>query len=282
MLKKKLDSQNNIVFDRLTLGEKVDSPDATTLPVKFAISLLQDRNGEIQLGIPVSGDLDDPKFSLGSIIMNAVKNLIMKAMTAPFALLGALLPQGVGEINHVDMDYTTGKITDTGVKKLDALAKILRDRPNLELDIQGDLETEKGKEILTQDMFDKKLKTQKLKEMMKQGAAGVSIDQVTVSPDETQKYLKMAYDEEFSKGLLKSVFSKTPPPEEMKTQLLTRIQVTDEEVKSLAYDWALKVKEYLLESGKVEPRRLFVLEPTIVSTAAKTESGGNGVNLKLK
>jgi uncharacterized protein involved in outer membrane biogenesis len=279
---KKLDSQNNIVFDRLTLGEKVDSPDATTLPVKFAISLLQDRNGEIQLGIPVSGDLNDPKFSLGSIIMNAVKNLILKAVTAPFALLGALLPQGVGEINHVDMDYTTGKMTDTGVKNLDALAKILHDRPNLELDIQGCLETNKGKEILTQDLFDKKLKTQKLKEMMKQGAAGVSIDQVTVSQDETQKYLKMAYDDEFSKGLLKSVFSKTSPPEEMKTQLLAKIQVTDEEVKSLAYDWALKVKEYLLESGKVEPRRLFVLEPTIVSPAAKTESAGNGVNLKLK
>jgi uncharacterized protein involved in outer membrane biogenesis len=280
--KKKLDSQNNIVFDRLTLGEKVDSPDATTLPVKFAISLLQDRNGEIQLGIPVSGDLDDPKFSLGSIIMNAVKNLIMKAVTAPFALLGALLPQGVGEINHVDMDYTTGKLTDAGLKKLDALAKILHDRPNLELDIQGCLETKKGKEVLIQDMFDKKLKTQKMKEMMKKGAGGVSVDQVTVSPDETEKFTKMAYEEEFPKGLLKSVLSKSPPPEEMKTQLLAKIQVTDEDVKSLAYDWALKVKEYLLESGKVEPRRLFILEPTIVSPAAKTESGGNGVNMKLK
>jgi len=280
--RKKLDSQNNIVFDRLTLGEKVDSPDATTLPVKFAISLLQDRNGEIQLGIPVSGDLDDPKFSLGSIIMNAVKNLVMKAVTAPFTLLGALLPQGAGEINHVDMDFTTGKITDAGLKKLDALAKILHDRPNLELDIQGCLETEKGKEILTQDLFAKKLKTQKLKEMMKKGDSAITVDQVTVSPDETPKYLKMAYEEEFPKGLLKSVFGKTAPPEEMKIQLLAKIQVTDEDVKSLAYDWALKVKEYLLESGKVEPKRLFVLEPSIVSPGAKTESGGNGVNLKLK
>jgi uncharacterized protein involved in outer membrane biogenesis len=280
--KKKLDSQNNIVFDRLTLGEKVDSPDATTLPVKFAISLLQDRNGEIQLGIPVSGDLDDPKLSLGSIIMNAVKNLIMKAVTAPFALLGALLPQGVGEINHVNMDYTTGKITDDGTKKLDALSKILRDRPNLELDIQGYIDVEKGKEILTRELFDRKLKTQKLKEMMKQGASEVSIDRITVGQDETQKFLKMAYDEEFPKGVLKSAFSKTPSLEEMKTQLLTKIQVTNEDVNSLAYDWALKVKEYLLESGKVEPRRLFVLEPTIVNMTTKTESGENGVNLKLK
>jgi uncharacterized protein involved in outer membrane biogenesis len=282
IVRKKLDSQNNIVFDRLTLGEKVDSPDATTLPVKFAISLLQDRNGEIQLGIPVAGELDDPKFSLGSIIMNALKNLIMKAVTAPFALLGALLPQGVGEINHVDMEYAAGKITDEGIKKLDALAKILGDRPNLELDIQGCVETEKGRELLTQELFARKLKTQKMKEMMKQGASGVSIDQITVGPDETQKYLKMAYDEEFPKGLLKSAFTKNPSTEEMKSQLLTRIQVSDEDVNSLAYDWALKVKEYLLESGKVEPRRLFVLEPAIVGSVAKAEPGKDGVNLKLK
>jgi uncharacterized protein involved in outer membrane biogenesis len=281
--KKQLDSQNNIVFDRLTLGDKVDSPDATTLPVKFAISLLQDSKGEIELGIPVTGNLDDPKFSLGQVIINTIKNILMKAVTAPFALLGALLPQGVGEIDHVDMDYATGNIPEASVKKLDAIAKILRDRPNLEVDLQGSVEPEKGKEILTQSLYEKQLKTEKMKEIIKKGGVAVSVEQVAVSPEEVPKYLKMAYNEEFHKGgFLKGIFGKEPSPEEMKAQLLTKIQVTDEDLRSLAYDWALKVKEYLLETGKVEPRRLFVLEPTIGSPAQKTESKGNGVNLKLK
>jgi uncharacterized protein involved in outer membrane biogenesis len=283
IVKKTLDSQNNIVLDRLTLGEKVDSPEATTLPVKFAVSLLQDTKGEIALGIPVTGNLDDPNFSLGTVILSVLKNLIMKAVSAPFTLLGALLPQGVGEIDRVEMNYASGKITDAGVKKLDAVAKILHDRPNLELDLQSNVDPETGKEILTQSLFETKIKSQKMKELIKRGEVVVSVDQVTVTPDEYEKYLKAAYEEDFSKGgFFKLSFGKKPSPEEMKSQLLTKIQVTDDDLRSLAYDWTLAVKEYLLEAGKVEPRRLFVLEPIIGNPATKTDSKGSGVNLKLK
>ncbi len=283
IVKKTLDSQNNIVFDRLTLGEKTDSPDATTLPVKFAVSLLQDSKGEIALGIPVNGNIDDPNFSLGKIILSAVKNIIMKAVTAPFALLGSLLPQGIQDIDRVEIDSATGKITEASLKKLDAVAKILHDRPNLELDVQSNVESQTGSEILKQKLYETKLKSQKMKEMIKKGAVVVSVDQVTLSPDEVPKYLKMAYEEEFPKGgFLKLDFSKKPSPDEMKSQLLAKIQVNDDDLQSLAYDWALAVKEYLLESGKIEPRRLFVLQPTLANQTAQTGVKGNGVNLKLK
>ena len=236
-----------------------------------------------ELGIPVSGDLDDPQFSLGSTITTFLKNLIMKAITAPFALLGALLPQGVGEIDRIDMDAATGKIPEAGVKKLEALAKVLQDRPNLELDIQGTIQSESGKEILRQQLFQDKLKAQKLKEVMKQGGASVALDQVTIAPDESEKYLKMAYDEEFPKeGLDRIRFFKKTPPEEMKTRLLSTIQVTDEDLRSLAYEWALKVKEYLQETGKIDPRRLFLLEPILAGAADQAKAKGNGVDLKLK
>jgi uncharacterized protein involved in outer membrane biogenesis len=283
IVKKTLDSQNNIVLDRLTFGEKVDSPDATTLPVKFAVSLLQDSKGEIALGIPVTGNIDDPNFSLGKVILSAFKNILMKAVTAPFAFLGSLLPQGIQDLDRVEIDSATGKITETSVKKLDAVAKILHDRPNLELDLQSNIESESGKEILRQKRFEAKLKNQKMKEMIQKGAVVVSVDQVTLSPDEVTKYLKMAHEEEFPRGgFLKLDFGKKPSPEEMKSQLLARIQVDDDDLRSLAYDWALAVKEYLLEAGKVEPRRLFVLQPIIGSQAAQTEAKGNGVNLQLK
>ena len=281
LAKKKLDSQNNIVLDRLTLGEKVDSPDATTLPVKFAISLLQDRNGQIELGIPVSGDLDDPQFRLGSIILTFLKNLIMKAITAPFALLGTLLPQGVGEIDRIEMIDAGGKIPEAGVKKIEALVKVLQDRPNLELDIQGYVQGESGKELLRQQLFQNKLRAQKLQEVMKQGGASVPLDQVTIAPEESEKYLKMAYDQEFPKeGLDRIRFFKKTPSAEMKTRLLSTIHVTDDDLRSLAYEWALSVKEYLQETGKIEPRRLFLLEPVLVGPADQAKA--NGVDFKLK
>ena len=283
LAKKKLDAQNNIVLDRLTLGEKVDSPEATTLPVKFAISLLQDRNGQIELGIPITGDLDDPQFSLGSTLLTFFKNLIMKAITAPFALLGALLPQGVGDIDRIEMTDAGGNIPEASIKKLEALAKVLQDRPNLELDIQGTIQSESGKELLRQQHFQNKLKAQKLKEVMKQGGASVALDQVTIAPDEVEKLLKMAYDGEFPKeGLDRIRIFKKTPPEEMKARLLSTIQVSDDDVRALAYDWALKVKEYLQEAGKIEARRMFLLEPIVAGPADQAKAKGNGVGLKLK
>jgi len=281
LAKTKLDAQNNIVLDRLTLGERVDSPAATTLPVKFAISLLQDRNGQIELGIPISGDLDDPKFSLGSTILTFFKKLIMNAITAPFALLGALLPQGVDNIDRIDMDPASGKIPEASLNKLEALVKVLQDRPNLEVDIQGTIQSESGKEILRQQLFQDKLKAQKLKETMKGGGASVALDQVTITPDEAEKYLKMAYDEEFPKeGLDRIRIFKKTPADDMKARLLSTIEVTDEDVRSLAYDWALKVKEYLLGTGKIEARRMFLLEPVLAGPSDSAK--GNSVTLKLK
>ena len=70
----RLQAQNRIVLDQLTLGEKVESPDATSLPIQFALGLLKNRNGEINVSLPIEGSLDDPQFSIGSVIVNAIGN----------------------------------------------------------------------------------------------------------------------------------------------------------------------------------------------------------------
>lgn len=283
IVKKNVDLQNNIIFDRLTLGEKVESAEATTLPVKFAISLLQDRNGEIHLGVPIKGNMDDPKFDLGQIVMGAIRNFILKAVTAPFTFLSAILPKGSGAVDRVEMVDASGKISEANAKKLAAIAAILYERPNLELDIKGYVEPGKARELLTQYLFDKKLKSQKLKEMMKKGAAVSSIDETTLGPQEYSRCLKMAYEEEFPKeGLKKLDFISKTPPEEMRNRLLSTIHVTEDDIRLLAYNWALKVKNHLLETGKVEPRRIFLLEPAVSGSAAEPKSTVNGVMLTLK
>jgi hypothetical protein len=63
-----LEGNNQVVIDKLTLGERVDSPDALKLPIELAIAILKDSNGRIDLGLPVSGSLDDPQFSWGALI----------------------------------------------------------------------------------------------------------------------------------------------------------------------------------------------------------------------
>ena len=94
--KGKLDSENKVFLDQFTFGDAVDSPDATKLPVRLAVALLKDRSGEIHLDLPVTGSIDDPKFSIWGVVWKIVVNLLVKAATSPFALLGAIFGGGRG------------------------------------------------------------------------------------------------------------------------------------------------------------------------------------------
>ena len=91
---RKLDAGHHLVVDQLELGDKVDSPEATTLPVRLAVALLKDRNGVIDLNLPVTGSLDDPKFRLGPVIWKVFVNLIVKVATAPFSFIGSSAKAG--------------------------------------------------------------------------------------------------------------------------------------------------------------------------------------------
>ena len=97
----KLQASNHLFIDQLTFGDKVESPTATKLPVLLAVSLLKNTRGEIDINLPISGSLDDPKFSVGGIIVQVIVNLLAKVVTAPFALLAAAFGGGE-ELGYVE------------------------------------------------------------------------------------------------------------------------------------------------------------------------------------
>ena len=129
-----LDAQHHIRIDQLEWGEETAGQGEATLPVKFATFLLRDRNGVIDLDIPVQGTLDDPTFKVGPIIWKVIKNLIVKAVTAPFALLGALF-SGAEEAQHVDFAPGSADLDATTAGQLDALGKSLVEKPGLTLEV---------------------------------------------------------------------------------------------------------------------------------------------------
>ena len=91
---RKLTAENKIILNQLTFGEKIESPTATKLPVLLAVALLKDRNGVIDVDLPISGSLDDPQFSVGGLVLRIVINLITKAVTAPFSLIASAFGGG--------------------------------------------------------------------------------------------------------------------------------------------------------------------------------------------
>jgi uncharacterized protein involved in outer membrane biogenesis len=282
IVNRKLESQNNIFIDQFTFGEKVESPQATNLPVKLAVALLKDRKGEIKLDLPVTGSLDDPKFSVGRIILQILINLITKAATSPFALLGAVFGGGE-ELSYIEFDYGSTVITEPNMKKLDTVSKALQDRLSLKLDIGGHVDMDNDREGLKQLLFNRKIKVQKLNEMMKKGQPAVPVDEVKIEPPEYEKYLKMAYKEEkFPKPKNFIGMAKDIPVPEMEKLMLTHTEVKEGDLGALASQRAMKVKDVILKSGQVEPERVFILEPKSLAPEKKEKAKESRVDFKLK
>ena len=140
---RKLDAQHHITVDQLEFGAKTASKDAVSLPVKLAVALLKDRNGVIDLDIPVSGTLDDPTFRLGPIIWKVFVNILEKAVTAPFALLGSLFGGGP-DLQFIDFRPGAADLDSAAADKGRAMVKALTERPQLKIEVPiawvGDLD----------------------------------------------------------------------------------------------------------------------------------------------
>ncbi len=145
---RQLAGDNKFVINKLKLGERVDSPDAMKLPLDLAIALLEDSNGIIDLDLPISGSLDDPKFSYGRIIWKAIVNVLTKLVTAPFRALGKLLGISSEKLEAVDFDPGSSALLPPEQEKLKTLAEALAKRPALTLTLEPGYDPEADRRAL--------------------------------------------------------------------------------------------------------------------------------------
>src|SRR5438094_2102143 len=256
--KRTLHAKNRIVLDQFTFGGPIESPTATKLPVRFAISLLKDRNGLIDLDLPVTGSLDDPHFSVWAVIGQVLTNLLTKAATAPFALLGSLVGGGQ-ELSHVEFPYGQADLNGPAEDRLKALAKILYERPALKIEVAGHVDTEKDREALRREQFERKLKAQKLNALAKKGATTATLTDVKVEPSEYAGYLALTYKKEtFAKPRNFLGITKDLEVPEMEKLILMNITITEDDLRELALQRAQAVKDYFM-NAKIEPQRIFLV-----------------------
>lgn len=279
---KKLDSKNTIFIDQLTFGEHVESPDATKLPVRLAVALLKDRKGQIKLDLPVTGSLDDPQFSVFRVVFKIIVNLLTKAATAPFALIGAMFGGGE-DLDYIEFDYGRASLTDAAVKKIAVINKILAEKTDLKMEIYGYVDKERDREGLKQYLVQKKVRAQKLKDLMKKSKESIDVDDVQVDPKEYERYLRLAYKaEKFAKPRNMIGLEKTIPVPEMEKLMLTNTVVTEDDLRALARRRASKVMEQLLKLGQVDAGRIFVVDAKSLTPPKNEKLKEGRVEFKLK
>lgn len=263
-----LSAQNRLILEQLTLGNKVENSTAGDLPVNFALALLRDRNGVIDINLPIGGSLDDPQFSIGGIIVKVIVNLITKAVTAPFALIGSLFGGGE-ELSNLEFAVGRANIDDTGETKLKNMAKMLTDRPALKLEITGRSDPETDREGLKQASIDRKVRALKLKDMVSRGQSG-DLDGLKITPQEYPALLKRVYSaEKFPKPRNMIGLQKDLPVDEMEKLMVTNTTISDDDLTALANRRAQVVKDWLLQNGKIPEDRLFILASKSGAGAAK-------------
>jgi len=249
IVKDNLDANHRLEFDNLTLGEKVNSPDATDLPIKFALSLMQDRNGDMVLELPISGKLSDPKFDFSKIIKAALSNIMKKIVTAPFAMLGSIFGAARSEdLNYVEFAPGSSEITAEAAKKLDLISKGLFERPKLELDITGYVDQQADAKVL----LEQKQKQLQAAEAAKQQAPQTAPKGKAVGKSEAKKTAQESPTEQAQKA---DAGQKPPAP----VAAAPKPELDPKELEQLAANRAKSVRDYLLKSGQLEPERIFIV-----------------------
>ncbi|MGE6383450.1 DUF748 domain-containing protein [Shewanella baltica] len=274
----KLKGNNHLVIDQLKLGKPSNSDLATSLPITLAIALLQDRNGVIDLGMEVSGDLDSPSFSVGSIIMTAITNVITKAVTAPFTFLAGL----IGSDETLDkISFAAGQfsLSEDEQKSLDKLASALLDRPMLKLSVEGEVDAINDSQAIAERIMKRKLA--KLANI----EFSALPDDLSPSQFPTQGPLADAlvklYEQEVKADPVQikdTVIAEAKDAQLSDDEITTRWHialynlsvkaqnVNDGMLGNLAQERAKAVKAYLVDMKEIAPERIFLLESRVSLT----------------
>ena len=269
----KLEGRNKIVLDQLVFGEKVASPDATTLPVLFAVNLLKDSKGVINVTLPISGSLEDPKFAIGDLITQVVVGLLKKALTSPFSLLAAAVGGGSGagasgeDLAFVDFEPGREDIGAESGKKLETLAKALLDRPAIKIELTPRVDEVKDVQALKQTALMRMVKEAK-RSALAAGGKAMPTGDITLEAGEYPRYLKVVFDrEKVAKPEPKAAAgkdgaSKGPPNElsvaQMEALLLERVEIGPEDLSALALRRSEAVKGYLVGKGHLPAERVLL------------------------
>ena len=253
---RQLDARHHITIDQLEFGAKTESKDAVSLPIKLAVALLKDRHGVIDLDIPITGTLDDPKFRLGPVIWKVVINVLTKIVTSPFTLLGKLFGGGP-DMQFVDFNAGSAALDAAALQKVAAMTKALVERPQLQIELPIAVAAAADRPAIVEQRY-----AQELQQMDGSANAADAAFQV--------KMLTRLYMRDFGAA---PQFPVVPPAAagapavDVKAEQLMFLQqaihnhivVSDDDLKALAQARAQALQQAMLSGGQVDPRRIFLV-----------------------
>ncbi|MGE8393867.1 DUF748 domain-containing protein [Pseudomonas sp. BIGb0427] len=263
----KLKAENKVVVEQLQLGEKVDSPDAVDLPIRLAVALLKDTDGKISIELPVTGDLNDPQFSVMPIVWQTLRNLVLRAAQAPFKFIGGLVSGGDSQdLGNVAFAAGSSDLGPDAQSALDKLATALKERPALRLEIEGTSAQSSDGPLIAQQRLEREYQSTYYKILQRRG------DKVPAQASE----LKVPDGDKpaMLEGIYRTRMKKQPPAEwEQLDREQRTTQLRDAVLKSwgesalllrqLGQARASSIKDYLVDKGQLADDRVYFVDASL-------------------
>ncbi|WP_077003351.1 DUF748 domain-containing protein [Variovorax sp. KK3] len=251
-----LTASNKLVLNQLQFGDEVQGA-PNSLPVRLAVALLADRNGVIDIDFPISGSLNDPQFSVGPLILKAIVNLIVKAATAPFALLTGGLGGGGGDSSTVPFAPGSAAVSAEAKQSLDKVAKALTDRPALRMTVVGTASLQQEREAYQRQRVRDMAQAEKRRAAVRANQDAADVPPLTDA--EYPELLTAVYKRSDLGSKPRNVIglAKDVPVKEMEDLLMASVAVDEESMRQLAVQRGAAVRDYLL-AQKLPSERLFL------------------------
>ncbi|MGE8409211.1 MAG: DUF748 domain-containing protein [Pseudomonas sp.] len=262
-----LKAENKVVVEQLQLGEKVDSPDAVDLPIRLAIALLKDTEGKISIELPVSGDLNNPQFSVMPIVWQTLRNLVLRAAQAPFKFIGGLISGGGAEdLGNVAFSAGSSDLSSDAMAALDKLGAALKERPALRLEIEGTSAQSSDGPLIAQQRLEREYQSTYYKMLQRRGdKVPAQASMLQVPEDDKPAMLE---------GIYRTRLKQQPPAQ---WEQLDRKQRVDQMREAVLKSWAesnvllrqlgqaraSSIKDYLVDKGQLADERVYFVDATL-------------------
>ena len=273
-----LKAENKVVIEQLQLGEKVDSPDAVSLPLKLAIALLKDSDGKISIELPVTGDLNNPQFSVMPIVWQTLRNLVVRAAQAPFKFIGGLVSGGGAEdLGTVSFAPGSSELSPEAQKALTTLAQALKERPALRLEIEGTAAQSSDGPLIAKERLEREFQYNYYKILQRRGDKVPAKAALLNVPDDEKGPLL--------EGIYRTRLKQQPPAEwadlsrderaaKMTAALIDFWSKSEVLLRQLGQDRASSIKDFLVDKGQLADERVYFVDATL----GEAESDGRVVS----
>ncbi|NMX92123.1 MULTISPECIES: DUF748 domain-containing protein [unclassified Pseudomonas] len=265
--KGQLKAENKVVVEQLQLGEKVDSADAVDLPIRLAIALLKDTDGKISIELPVTGDLNNPQFSVMPIVWQTLRNLVVRAATAPFKFIGGLVTGGgAQDLGTVSFDAGSSALSKDAESALNSLAKALKERPALRLEIEGTAAASSDGPFLAAERLEREYQYNYYKILQRRGDKVPAQASLLVVPEKEKAPLL--------EGIYRTRLKQQPPAEwkdlgsdersaKLRDGVIKFWSGSDVLLRQLGQDRASTIKDYLVDKGQLEDDRVYFIDANL-------------------